>query len=288
MPFFNSLMLFSLDFGASTIDALWWRNKKIFKLRSFDTQPNFYENLESFFRDFPLELRGISCIHVTGGKSHLFKRIFRGVKVQSVSEIDAIGYGGWYLHPKKMDRSFLVVSMGTGTCMVHVKVVSKERIRCQHIGGTGVGGGTFLGLAREILGETDISKLIRRFRHGNLRHIDLSVRDIIGSGIGIVPGDATASNLGKLAYASSEIRFSQDDLALGIANLIGQTLATTSIFAAQAHKLKTIILTGKLTRIQKIMDVIFSVGKIYGMNIVLPQRAQYVSAIGAAIYPNVL
>ncbi|KKR26081.1 MAG: hypothetical protein UT55_C0018G0011, partial [Candidatus Peregrinibacteria bacterium GW2011_GWE2_39_6] len=67
----------------------------------------------------------------------------------------------------------------------------------------------------------------------------------------------------------------------GITNLIGQTIAIASVFAAQAEYLNTIVLTGKLTRIKSIVDIIFEVGKVYGLKMILPKNADYVGAIGA-------
>jgi len=123
--------------------------------------------------------------------------------------------------------------------------------------------------------------LINLFKKGDKGKVDLTVLDIVGSGIGIVPSSATASNLGKL---SGEIDFSKADLAAGIANLIGQTIAITSIFCAKAYNLEKIILTGKLIKIEKIMDVILETGKIYNMEFVIPEMAEFVSGIGAGVF----
>ncbi|MBI2463938.1 hypothetical protein HYV57_03195 [Candidatus Peregrinibacteria bacterium] len=309
------LSFLTLDFGASTVDAIWWNNNIPSRIISFNTREVEVSDLEVFLKKNAFELASFDFLKVTGGRSRFFPSRVFGKEVQKVDEIEAVGKGGMFLLQSDLasasdlnrviDSNYatssshandshcindskyvansscsidpiLVVSMGTGTCMVKV-----ENGICQHIGGTGIGGGTFLALNHLILGENDIRAIIKRYERGNVEHVDLSVSDIIGEGIGMVPAYATASNFGKIV--GKEIIFSKDDLAAGIVNLIGQTIATAFVFAAQAHNVKIVVLTGKLTRVQKIMDVIFSVADMYKIRVILPKNAEYVSAIGAGV-----
>ncbi len=290
-------MILTLDFGASTIDCVLSKEKDIIHIQTFESRSFFDRRLSVFLQKFHIDLSGVSQIRVTGGNTSLKFQHIRGIPVKRVDEIQAIGHGGYYLFQSGQykrhtvvstakKRSLLVVSMGTGTCMVKV-LPSGQRLSCEHVGGTGVGGGTFLGLSKALLGETDIPSLIRRFARGDTRKVDLSVREIVGSGIGIVSGTVTASNLGKLALLGlkkgEEIHFNKNDLAAGIANLIGQTIATASVFAAKAYGIETIVLGGKLTRIDRISDIIFSVAKLYGKSVILPEKGDYISALGASL-----
>ncbi|MDZ7605756.1 MAG: hypothetical protein U5K79_09255 [Cyclobacteriaceae bacterium] len=72
-----------------------------------------------------------------------------GIPVKKVAEFDAIGTAGAYLTGF---QEAMVISMGTGTAIVHVK---HEKI--VHWGGSGVGGGTMVGLARQLLNINTIS-----------------------------------------------------------------------------------------------------------------------------------
>jgi len=262
-------MFVSLDFGGSTLDVVFWGEdgnlKKFFSV----------ENVDVSLDEFALSWKEVEKVVVTGGKSRNFLGEFRGKKIVKVDEIESIGKGGGFLFGGEQTEKILVVSMGTGTCMVEV-----DGGVCRHIGGTGVGGGTFLGLTKELLGETDLVKLKKMFSHGKASMVDLSVEDIVGGDIGIISGDATASNLGKLVR---EIDFSKSDLASGIVNLIGQSIGTTVVFAAQACGCDRVVLTGKLTRIEQIVEVIMRVGGFYGVEMVVPEKAAYVSAIGAGV-----
>lgn len=281
----------SLDFGASTTDIVVWKNGEIEKIFSFEPE-EIPKALEDFLLQQKKLIKDVDKIYVTGGRSRSIPDIFQKIPIVKVSEIEAIGRGGMWLVAGVKSDNLLVVSMGTGTCMVKCqksKIKSQKsgqnsKAKISHIGGTGIGGGTFLALAREILGVTDIGKLICMFKKGDRWRVDLSVEDIVGGGIGIVPGNVTASNLGKLSrdvWQGEEIKFSNADKAAGIANLIGQTIATAAVFAARAEGVKTIVLGGKLSRIEKITEIIFEVGKIYNISIILPKNADYVSAIGA-------
>lgn len=252
------------------------------------TEMNSYErmqvdisSLEGFLNDVKVDLLGVDEIRVTGGKSHRTVKSLGSIPVRHVNEIEAIGRGGQWLLGQLSDdikEGFLVVSMGTGTCMVAVR-----GDQFGHVGGTGVGGGTFMSLCKLLLKESDPKKLAELFLKGDRWKVDLSVGDIVGDGIGRVPADMTASNLGKIARLNDEINFYEEDLAAGIANLVGQTIATSAVFAGRAENLSKVVLTGKLTRIKPIVDIIFEVGKLYERHIILPPQAEYVSAIGAAV-----
>ena len=277
----------SIDFGGSTIDAARWSNDgKLLSVQTFERFPHLnYQDLQSFFDASALALDGARKVSVTGGRSSTFVTSHQGIPVVHVPEIEAIGRGGWYLFQNderfknlSFTGSLLVVSMGTGTCMVLVKVKDGEYFSSRHVGGTGVGGGTFLGLSKLLLGENDPAKLIPMFQKGSSSAVDLSVFDIVGGGIGVVPADATASNLGKLARDTG---YTKEDLAAGIANLIGQTIGITSTFAAMAHGAKKVLLTGKLTAMEEIVRFVQRTGELYGVSMVAPVKSAFVSAVGA-------
>ncbi|MFA5829674.1 MAG: hypothetical protein WC843_04220 [Candidatus Gracilibacteria bacterium] len=288
------MMDLSIDFGASTIDVIYWEGlieRKFLCIKSFERAEFFGDHdLKKFFERAEINLKKIEKIFVTGGRSRLYPDKIGGVLLVKISEIEAIGRGGYYMwktdeafgkRQKSITQNFLVVSMGTGTCMVQVEVDEKGYVKSQHVGGTGVGGGTFMGLSKLLLAEKDPQKLQKLFKNGNKDKVDLSVKDIIGSGIGLVPADATASNLGKLAR---EVDFSDADLASGIENLIGQTIGILAVFAAKASGSSCILLTGKLTRMKSIVRIIQKIGGIYQVPIFLPTDAAYVGSFGAGFF----
>ena len=290
-------MQISLDFGGSTVDAVLWDGDLISSIKTYESHEVPTSDLKQFFDFSKISLKGLKRIFVTGGKSRFFPSEMNGIPVRKVSEIEAIG--AEYRIPNtecredgdSMDRNSkfgirysnrLVVSMGTGTCMVSVKSCGSGRsdIVVKHVGGTGVGGGTFVGLGRELLGISDIDQLLEIAKKGLSKNVDISVSEIVGGSIGRVSGEATASNFGKLR---DEIKFKREDLAAGIINLIGQTIGISAVFAAQAEGVNVVVLTGKLTRAQAILDVVKNIIEGYGLKVLVPKNAEYAAAIGAKV-----
>jgi type II pantothenate kinase len=74
------------------------------------------------------------------------------------------------------------------------------------------------------------------------------------------------------------------DKALALINLVCQTIGVMAMFAARANGFKDIILTGKLTSIPQVKDVIEGVGKLFDVRFHIPRHADYATAIGAAIH----
>jgi len=279
-------MIYSIDFGGSTIDVVSWRNARVHAVKSFER----YEDSKTvepmdFLKANRRILKGAEKIFVTGGRSRILLKSFNGIPLEKVNEIEAIGRGGYALlkrqiTPKQLKgiRSVLVVSMGTGTCMVKAMIGRKGFLGAKHVGGTGVGGGTFMGLSKLLLVETSPASLKKMFARGDRKKVDLSVYDIVGSGIGLVPADATASNLAKI---SRSIEFSKSDLAAGIVNLVGHTIGVLAAFAAKAHKCDLVLLCGKLTLMEQVTAAALASGKIYGVKMLVPPDGGFISALGA-------
>ena len=80
------------------------------------------------------------------------------------------------------------------------------------------------------------------------------------------------------------IDFSKSDLASGIVNLVGQSIGTNIIFASKSENVSKVVLTGKLTSISEITDIIKEVGKLYKIEIFVPQNAHYATAIAAGCF----
>jgi type II pantothenate kinase len=166
----------------------------------------------------------------------------------------------------------LVVSMGTGTAMVAVRGDHRA-----HMGGTGVGGGTLLGLSKHLLNVSRLETLEQLAERGDLSRIDLTVGDVAGGPVGNLPADATASNFGKL---SSDV--TAEDKARALVNMIGEVIVVLSVLAARAANLNDIVLTGKLVRVKPFVDRIKATRLLFDRQFIIPQYAEFATAIGAA------
>lgn len=96
---------------------------------------------------------------------------------------------------------YLLVNVGTG-----ISVLKVESQHVSHrIGGTPLGGGTFMALARLILGATSFNDVIRMASAASHENVDITVADIYGADYSNVGLDANmiASCLGNLALPNS-------------------------------------------------------------------------------------
>ncbi|UCC91237.1 MAG: hypothetical protein JSV39_02875 [Candidatus Aenigmatarchaeota archaeon] len=183
-----------------------------------------------------------------------------------------MGLGGLALTRKK---KCFVVSIGTGTAMVAVNDGGKS---IKHAGGTGVGGGMLKGLYRLLLNKHDINNLEVFAKRGDLRKVDLTVKDIVGKGIGKLSPKATAANFAKL---TDDIE--HKDIALGLLNMVGEVVGTLATFAAKNYGLeKDIVFIGKVTKNRTLMKRIRQAVRTFGGKAVVPKNAEFATAIGAA------
>jgi type II pantothenate kinase len=262
-----------IDIGGTTTKIVGFHDGKIVRLltvKASDPVASASGALGKLLDASRLSLADIKKLIITGVGQASIKSTIMGFPVERVDEFRAIGLGGLFL--SGLDKA-IVVSMGTGTAIV--RAVEKEIV---HLGGTGIGGGTLLGLARCILNLSDIPHIIELASAGSLKNIDLSIADITETKVGNLPTDATASNFGKVADSAGK-----SDYSLGILNLIFQTIGVIAVFAARQNNEKNIVLTGKLAHIPQAREIFDGVGRLYGVSFHIPENAEYATAVGAAI-----
>ncbi len=185
-----------------------------------------------------LGLGDIEKVILTGvGSSHLKEPIY-ALPCEKASEFECVARGGLYL--SHLDEA-VVVSMGTGTAIVHAKKNGEDYIT-KYLGGTGVGGGTLVGLSKIMLGMESIEHITELAAGGSLDNVDLRIKDISSKESMInLPPDMTAANFGKVSDVASNA-----DIALAIINMVFETAGMLAIFAARSLKTKDIVLTGNL------------------------------------------
>lgn len=264
-------MIVGIDIGGSTTDAVVLENGDlhVVTIEANDPVAAAAGALGKLVNEFDIELAEIERVAATGAGARVLSDTLLGRPIVKVNEFKAIGVGGTSLAGKEQA---LVVSLGTGTA-----IVSVTRDRIQHFSGTGVGGGTLLGLARHMLGVVTIERLEELARKGNLTRVDLTVRDIAGGPIGDLPPNTTAANFGKVgADATSE------DKALAIMNMIVESIGVLSMASARACGQENIVLTGKLSRLFRFMQEMKRLDFPFGRRFIIPEHADYATAIGAA------
>ncbi len=225
------------------------------------------------------ELSSLHQLAVTGGRHRLLPGRINSCPVIHVGEIEAIGRGGQALaglSETDAAKPILVASAGSGTAMVEAR-----GDRYTHITGTGVGGGTLLGLGHLLLHTTDPNEINELAQQGDPNGADLSLSDVVSGPIGHLPADATAVNFGRLAHQDLDV--CREDLAAALVTLVGQVIAIVAINAARARQLEQVIVTGHLIDMSSMRAVLRQVGAYYGLHFTLPRDAGYGTALGALL-----
>ena len=226
-----------IDIGGSTTKIVAIDESKnitdTLQVRAGDQKTSLYGAVGHILYKNNLQIKDINKIILTGVGAESIEGNVYNVPTKRVQEFEAIGTGGMKLSGKE---NILVMSMGTGTAFVRA---DKKNI-C-HIGGSGVGGGTILGLSSKLLDTTDIDYIVALAEKGDLGKVDLLIKDISYREIPSLPSHATAANFGRLR-ASAE----KEDLAKGLLNVIFQTAGMLATFACLDTDIKDVVVTGTL------------------------------------------
>ena len=213
---------------------------------------------------------------LTGGKSGYLKHHVKQ-ETSLIDEFQALVKGTRFLLQEEkgsFHHEFILVSMETGTSIFHVTSDGFERML-----GTGIGGGTLMGLGKLISGKNNFLELIELARVGDQQQSDLLVRDIYAPHDPPLLGDLTAANFGK-AHFNQDAKAS--DYMASLIQLIGET---TLLLAHQAASLKQV---GKIVFIgstfngnSSLKNTLESFEDMMLYESIFLNRGSYAGAIGA-------
>src|SRR5699024_10463760 len=110
-------------------------------------------------------------------------------------------------------------------------------------GGSGVGGGTLMGLSYLLTGIEDFDEIVSLAKEGNRDEIDLKVHHIYAGDASPIPGDLTASNLVNVKPGDRKIVRHEEELQAGIA-LDAETVSTIGINLADGSETDDIVFIG--------------------------------------------
>jgi type II pantothenate kinase len=212
----------------------------------------------------------IQGIMITGAGAAKIKNDIFGIPTVRINEIRAIGIGGIFL--SKRDH-IIIVNIGTGTAVIEA---GPEGI--VHLGGSGVGGGTILGLAKKLLPTAEFNGIMELAETGNLGQVDLLLEDITETDISFLNKETTASNFGKMLDTAGS-----GDLALGIVNMVYQVIGMLAVFAAKSRNLSRVVVTGNGSKNLIGRKVLSIITEMYGISFEYPQDAEYTTAVGAGL-----
>ena len=276
------MYIFSLDIGSTNIKAIILEIKNdgkeekinlIGKVRKKNT--DFALFISELFDEYSIKKELVENIIVTGTGASFLDDTYEGIKIIKVDEFDAIGYGGLLL---SNINEAIVVSIGTGTTVIRINLYKNERLT-----GTGLGGGTFVGLSNAILQNRLVNDNVKTFNEliemaklGNRKNADLLIGDISKSAIGDMSFDITAAN-----FAGTNKTFSENDLIASVANMIIENI---SLIVKGVNKELPVIYIGTFVSDEYIMNRFKELSEYIGNNVVFTNDAAFAISIGAWEY----
>jgi type II pantothenate kinase len=198
----------------------------------------------------------IDEIGLTGGRTEQVKALLDKVNsIHYIVEFEATLKGVRYQLEKEgysFDKS-IITNIGTGTSIHYMNAEKHMRV-----GGTGIGGGTLIGLASLTTGIKNYEEILHLAKKGNRQGIDLLVQDIyqgMDSPTELKP-TLTASNFGKVAI-NEATDYETEDVLATVQGLVGEVITTLSIQLAEQMDTEHIIYIGTtLDNNEKLRDII--------------------------------
>ncbi|MGN7476400.1 type II pantothenate kinase [Solibacillus silvestris] len=180
-------------------------------------------------------------IGLTGGRTEQLRDVLKTMKsIEYIVEFEATLKGVRYLLEKEghaINQS-IITNIGTGTSIHYMDGNTHKRV-----GGTGVGGGTLIGLSTIMTGISDFDVIKTHAFQGDREGIDLLVKDIYQGMDTPIDGNLTASNFGKVGITEKR-KFMQNDVLATTQGLIGEVISTLSIQLAEQHHTENIVYIG--------------------------------------------
>ena len=257
-------MIAAFDFGITNTDLVIKDQRIKFlsvpspfdrKNRDFDiTERHVIEILEML----DINIKEISSIGVTGGKSADLPDRICDVPITKVNEIDAIGKGARSLY-KISKESSLVVSSGTGTACVHI-----QNTATNHLGGISVGGGMLEGLSNLLVNIPHGVKINNFAEKGNRKTLDVMIGEAVNE-IGNLNAEITAANFAK---ARNEPTNSIEDISASLCNMVGEVIGTVAYLNALlvgSNKAYFLGRTSMLSEVKKGIDARLALAGIEGI-----------------------
>lgn len=227
-------------------------------------------------KKYNIDIKNIEKILATGTGSSYLEDRFEEIEIIKIDEFNAIAYGGIVL--SKLEKGN-IVSIGTGTTIVYSDLEKVERI-----GGTGLGGGTLVGLGSAILSNvecgdkevTNSKTLIDMAKNGDKSNVDLMIGDISKNNIGNMTSDITAAN-----FAATQKKANKNDYIAALLNMI---LENIMLIIKSINNKQPSVFIGTMVADNYVKDCIKKIAEYTKNEVVFVEDAEYAIVIGAWEY----
>lgn len=220
-------------------------------------------------------------IGLTGGRAEQLKTFLRSHEnLHYLVEFDATIAGVNY-QLKKDNHQFteaVITNIGTGTSIHSLKGSEHKRIA-----GTGIGGGTLLGMSALMTGIHQFDEIVKFSAAGSRSEVDMLVSDIYFGNKTPIDGGLTASNFGDAGLRPLMERSKEDVLAT-VQGLVGEVISTLSIQCAFAEEVEHIVYIGStLAQNKPLQKIIGDYTKRKNRTPIFLRDNGYSGAIGALL-----
>jgi len=137
-----------------------------------------------------------------------------------------------------------------------------------------------MGLSKLLVNAESIEHIAEYASDGDLGNIDLRIKDMTSpESLSALSRDLTAANFGNVSDIAGK-----SDIALGILNMVFETVAMVSVFAARSVGVRDIVLTGNVTKFDYCKTKFEQINSLgYGVNFTIPGYSRYGTVIGTAL-----
>jgi len=261
-------MIIGLDFGISATKVVLMDGTRAMNMEIWDGDFR-EERLHDYIKKNVPKNGKVDKIVVTGIGADK-AAVISGYKKKNVGEFEANATAASYVCDA--DR-FIVASIGTSTSFV---LVDGKKVK--HIGGSALGGGTMLSLFSMVMNGGGWQHLRILAERGDLNRIDKVIADVSAEALPDLPLDTTVVNLGKAEHESRP-----EDIILGLENMILQNIGVMANLAGQGYGIKQFVMLGRMVTLPHVADIFARLEKLYGIKIIVPSHAEFMTAIGAAL-----
>lgn len=134
-------------------------------------------------------------------------------------------------------------------------------------------------MCKKFAGLNSFKEIEEKIKEANIEKIDLRLKDIMQNSIdSLLPLDITIANFGKIEQDATN-----NDIILGVLNMITEVIGMMGIFAVQNTENKNIIVIGSITELEYLKMVLQRLNKLQKVNFIVPKEAEWSTAIGAII-----
>ncbi|MDR0599707.1 MAG: pantothenate kinase [Treponema sp.] len=266
-------MIIGIDIGSTTTKAVSIQEGQVIhrvKTKASDAVTSATGAFGKMIVENSVKIGEIQRIMITGAGAPKIKDDLFGIPTGKVDEIKSIGAGGTFLAGRD---NIIIANIGTGTA-----IIDARNGGVSHLGGSGVGGGTILGLAKRLFSVSEFKSVMELAGRGRLNQVDLLMEDIMETDLSFLNRESTASNFGKMLDNARN-----EDIALALINMVYQVIGMLSVFAAKSRNTDKVVVTGNGSGNLIGRGVLEQITLMHQVRFEYPRDAEYTTAIGAAL-----